>query len=218
MARIRHTDIQHRHAEVSCAWRAAPLGSSMKVRSSEAQLAVIFGRWVESKFGERSILRERLSLFGVKRHPRDLGYHLCTERLDFERPNGTHTKCCFFFFFIVVLAVGNHHVFKGPDDLNGYGYFYVRFYWKEGGYQAKIAEEYLLSSAVLRIFDGLKRTWDQKRFQGLMSGQLNLAITGSMSLTFMTINLFQFRDLEQYFLRLPPTLTNWLITFDVPLD
>ena len=95
------------------------------------------GRHAKSKFGERSILRERWSLFGATRHPRDLGYHLCA---------------VFLFFLIVVLAVGNHHVFKGPDDLNGYGYFYVRLY----------SEEYVLSSALLHIFVGLKRTWDQK--------------------------------------------------------
>ena len=31
------------------------------------------GRHAKSKFGERSILREHWSLFGAKRHPRDLG-------------------------------------------------------------------------------------------------------------------------------------------------
>merc|ERR1719223_2702847 len=31
--------------------------------------------------------------------------------------------------FIVIHAVGNLHVFMGPDDFNGYGYFYVRLYW-----------------------------------------------------------------------------------------
>merc|ERR1712086_373072 len=30
--------------------------------------------------------------------------------------------------FIVIHAVGNLHVFEGPDDFNGYGYFYVRLY------------------------------------------------------------------------------------------
>jgi predicted heme/steroid binding protein len=30
--------------------------------------------------------------------------------------------------FIVIHAVGNLHVFLGPDDFNGYGYFYVRLY------------------------------------------------------------------------------------------
>ena len=44
-----------------------------------------------------------------------------------------------------------------------------------------------------------------------MSGQLNLAITGLMLLTVITIHLFQFRfaDIEPYTLRSPPTLINW---------
>merc|ERR1712217_6273 len=33
------------------------------------------------------------------------------------------------FLFIIIHAVGNLHVFLGPDDFNGYGYFYVRLYW-----------------------------------------------------------------------------------------
>ena len=40
-------------------------------------------------------------------------------------------------FLIVVLAVGNHHVFKEPDDLNGYGYFYVRLCWTRFRYPGK---------------------------------------------------------------------------------
>merc|ERR1712127_1095501 len=31
--------------------------------------------------------------------------------------------------FIIIHAVGNLHVFLGPNDFNGYGYFYVRLYW-----------------------------------------------------------------------------------------
>merc|ERR1711879_748467 len=46
---------------------------------------------------------------------------------------------------------------------------------------------------VLHVFVGLKRTWDMKLNMGVASGQLNLAITGLMLLTFMTIHLFQFR-------------------------
>merc|ERR1712136_340768 len=124
---------------------------------------------------------------------------------------GLTRSAVFLIFFIVVHAVGNLHVFKGPDDFNGYGYFYVRLYWTGFGFQANIVEEYVLLSALLHIFVGLKRTWDQKLSSGLMSGQLNLAITGLMLLTFMTIHLFQFRfaDTEQYFLRPPPTLINW---------
>ena len=113
------------------------------------------------------------------------------------------------FFFCIPSEILFHP--QGPDDFNGYGYFYVRLYWTGFGFQANIVEEYVLLSALLHIFVGLKRTWDQKLSSGLMSGQLNLAITGLMLLTFMTIHLFQFRfaETEQYFLRPPPTLINW---------
>ena len=74
------------------------------------------------------------------------------------------------------------------------------------GFQANIVEEYMLLSALLHIFAGLKRTQDQKLSSGLMSGQLSLAITGLMLLMFMTIHLSQLRfaDTEQYFLRHQP--------------
>merc|ERR1712060_1041556 len=62
--------------------------------------------------------------------------------------------------FIVIHAVGNLHVFKGPDDFNGYGYFYVRLYWTGFGLPANIVEEYILLSVLLHVFAGLKRTWD----------------------------------------------------------
>ena len=44
-----------------------------------------------------------------------------------------------------------------------------------------------------------------------MSGQLNSIITRSLSVTFMTMQLFQFRfaDTEGYSLGFPPTLINW---------
>jgi len=118
--------------------------------------------------------------------------------------------------FIVIHAVGNLHIFKGPDDFNGYGYFYVRLYWTGFGMPANIVEEYILLSALLHVAVGLKRTWDMKlnlvKTQGM--GSLNLAITGLMLLTFMTIHLFQFRfgDTEQfgpYFIRPPPAMINF---------
>ena len=87
-----------------------------------------------------------------------------------------------FLIFSVVHVVGNLHVFKGPDDFNGHGYFYVRLYWTGFGFQADIVEEYVLLSVFLHFFVGLKRTWDQKLSSGLMSGQLNLAVTGLMLL------------------------------------
>ena len=97
-------------------------------------------------------------------------------------------------------------MFKGPDDFNGYLFFYVRLYCTGLGLQANIVEEYVLLSALLHIFAGLKRNRDQKLSTELMSGQWSLAITGLMLLMFMTIHLFQLRfaDAEQYFLRHQP--------------
>lgn len=46
---------------------------------------------------------------------------------------------------MVIHAVGNLHVFAGPDDFNGYGYFYVRLYWTGFGLPANIVEEYISS-------------------------------------------------------------------------
>ena len=40
-------------------------------------------------------------------------------------------------------------VFKGPDDLNGNGYFYVRLCWTGEGLQANFDEEYVLLCAML---------------------------------------------------------------------
>merc|ERR1712137_293510 len=119
--------------------------------------------------------------------------------------------------FMVIHAVGNLHVFAGPDDFNGYGYFYVRLYWTGFGLPANIVEEYILLSAMLHVLVGLKRTWNKRKtvannWSGGKKGeafeQMKLAITGVMLLTFMTIHLFQFRfgDTFQYFLRPPPLL------------
>merc|ERR1719240_2479016 len=129
---------------------------------------------------------------------------------------GLTRSAVFLIFFIVVHAVGNLHVFKGPDDFNGYGYFYVRLYWTGFGLPANIVEEYILLSVLLHVFVGLKRTWDMKlalvKNQGI--SVLNLAISGLMLLTFMTIHLFQFRfgDTDQfgpYYVRPPPYLINF---------
>merc|ERR1719429_761521 len=137
---------------------------------------------------------------------------------------GLTRSAVFLIFFIVVHAAGNLHVFKGPDDFNGYGYFYVRLYWTGFGLPANIVEEYILLSIVLHIIVGLKRTWDMKLALVKSSGisALNLAITGLMLMTFMTIHLFQFRfgDTEQfgpYFIRPPPFLVNFygILTLDL---
>ena len=63
-----------------------------------------------------------------------------------------------------VLPVG---VLIRPDVFNGYGYFYVRLYCTCLEFQANTVEEYVLLSALLHIFVGLKRTWDQKLSSGL---------------------------------------------------
>jgi hypothetical protein len=127
---------------------------------------------------------------------------------------GLTRSAIFLIFFIVVHAVGNLHVFKGPDDFNGYGYFYVRLYWTGFGLPANIVEEYCLLSALLHVFVGLKRTYDMKLTMGVKSGQLNLAISGLMLLTFMSVHLFQYRfgNTEQfgpYYIRPPTYLVNF---------
>merc|ERR1740138_243827 len=126
--------------------------------------------------------------------------------------------------FIVIHAVGNLHVFKGPDDFNGYGYFYVRLYWTGFGLPANIVEEYILLSVLLHVFVGLKRTWDGKlgmakssnwsTLLAPLASPLNRAVSGLSLLTFMTIHLFQFRfgDTDQfgpYYIRPPPYFINF---------
>merc|ERR1711976_1042892 len=112
--------------------------------------------------------------------------------------------------FIVIHAVGNLHVFLGPDDFNGYGYFYVRLYWTGFGASANIVEEYVLLSAILHVAVALKRTWDISINYTIASGKMNLAISGVCLLTFMTIHLFQFRfgETEPYKICPPPYLVN----------
>merc|ERR1712032_1526425 len=129
---------------------------------------------------------------------------------------GLTRSAIFLIIFIIIHAVGNLHVFKGPDDFNGYGYFYVRLYWTGFGLPANIVEEYVLLSILLHVAVGLKRTWDQKLAMVKTSGLsvLNLAITGLMLMTFMTIHLFQFRfgDTDKfgpYYIRPPPFFINF---------
>merc|ERR1711860_128502 len=99
---------------------------------------------------------------------------------------------------IVIHAVGNLHVFKGPDDFNGY--FYVRLYWTGFGLPANIVEEYILLAALLHVVVGLHKSWNTASvknkdgvIKGLGRGHWNLPIAGVLLLTFMTIHLFQFR-------------------------
>jgi hypothetical protein len=124
---------------------------------------------------------------------------------------GLTRSAIFLILFQVIHAVGNLHVFLGPDDFNGYGYFYVRLYWTGFGLQANIVEEYLLLAALLHAAVGLKRTWDFNRRYSIGTGKWNLAITGVCLLIFMTIHLFQFRlgETETFLVRPPPYLINF---------
>merc|ERR1712156_32791 len=122
--------------------------------------------------------------------------------------------------FMVIHAVGNLHVFMGPDDFNGYGYFYVRLYWTGFGLPANIVEEYILLSVLLHVFVALKRTWDINLNSKISSGKLNLAISGITLLTFMCIHLFQFRFGETQMFKLcpPPYLMNIGTIFHLRLN
>merc|ERR1712176_904124 len=124
--------------------------------------------------------------------------------------SGLTRSAMFLFVFIIIHAVGNLHVFLGPDDFNGYGYFYVRLYWTGFGAPANIVEEYVLLSAILHVAVALKRTWDISINYTIASGKMNLAISGVCLLTFMTIHLFQFRfgETKPYKICPPPYLVN----------
>merc|ERR1712107_845928 len=89
-------------------------------------------------------------------------------------------------------------------------------YWTGFGLPANIVEEYVLLSILLHVCVGVKRTWDQKLAMVKTSGLsvLNLAMTGLMLMTFMTIHLFQFRfgDTDQfgpYYVNPPRFLINF---------
>jgi len=115
----------------------------------------------------------------------------------------------FMFIFIVIHAVGNLHVFLGPDDFNGYGYFYVRLYFIGIG-ESNIVEDYVLLAALLHIIIAVKRTAEINVGAQLSSGKLNLIISGLSLLTFMCVHLFQFRfgDTDKYYLCPPPYYIN----------
>merc|ERR1712032_1336508 len=114
------------------------------------------------------------------------------------------------FVFIIIHAIGNLHVFLGPNDFNGYGYFYVRLYWTGFGLPANIVEIYVALGALLHVCVALKRTWDTKLGSAPKTGGLNLIVSGICLLTFMTIHLFQFRfgETRNFALCPPPYLIN----------
>jgi len=139
------------------------------------------------------------TIFGQK------NFILTNDRLGLTR------SAMFLFLFIVIHAVGNLHVFLGPDDFNGYGYFYVRLYWTGFGFNANIVEEYVALAALLHVVVALKRTWDISLNYSVASAKLNLIMSGLALLTFMTIHLFQFRfgEAQPYKLCPPPYFINF---------
>merc|ERR1711874_601157 len=125
----------------------------------------------------------------------------------------------FMFLFIVIHAVGNLHVFLGPDDFNGYGYFYVRLYFTGFGFSANIVEEYVLLCTLLHVYVGLRRTYDMK-LKNCSASQSKLAISGVLLLTFMSIHLMQFRfgATDHYYVCPPPYLVNLMTLFQLKLN
>merc|ERR1711975_98955 len=123
---------------------------------------------------------------------------------------GLTRSAMFLFVFIIIHAIGNLHVFLGPNDFNGYGYFYVRLYPTGFGLPANIVEIYVALCALLHVLVALKRTWDISIGYTVTSGKLNLAISGICLLGFMLIHLFQFRfgDTRAYQLCPPPYFVN----------
>jgi hypothetical protein len=133
---------------------------------------------------------------------------------------GLTRSAMFLFIFIIIHAVGNLHVFLGPDDFNGYGYFYVRLYWTGFGFSANIVEEYILLGAILHVAVALKRTWDISINYTIASGKLNLALSGVTLLTFMLIHLYQFRfgATQPALLCPPPYLINVATVLQLSLN
>jgi len=86
-----------------------------------------------------------------------------------------------------------------------YGYFYVRLYpTMLGLLQCNLVEFYVALCAALHVMVALKRTWDINRNYSIVSGKLNLALTGVVLLSFMLVHLVQFRfgDTQPYCSRL----------------
>merc|ERR1711881_42390 len=114
---------------------------------------------------------------------------------------GLTRSAMFLFVFIIIHAIGNLHVFLGPNDFNGYGYFYVRLYWTGFGFSANIVEEYVLLAAMLHVVAALKRTWDISLKATVESGKMNLAASGVMLLTSIPHQLVRHFD-SQFVLHL----------------
>ena len=109
--------------------------------------------------------------------------------LFFQKEGGDRTgltrSAILLILFMVIHAVGNLHVFLGPDDFCGYGFFYVRLYWTGLGLEANIVEEYIALCAIMHVLVALKRTYQFKSFSMLLSPwknwpALKLIISGKL--------------------------------------
>merc|ERR1719408_321547 len=117
--------------------KAAPKKREPKIHEGEGQIGGYTGACFYCIY---SMLREIVyTIFSQK----NLVFN--NDRLGLTR------SAIFLIVFIVIHAIGNLHVFLGPDDFNGYGYFYVRLYFTGFGLPANIVEIYVLLCALLHV-------------------------------------------------------------------
>mmetsp|Transcript_1622 Transcript_1622/g.3517 ORF Transcript_1622/g.3517 Transcript_1622/m.3517 type:complete len:601 (-) Transcript_1622:207-2009(-) len=107
--------------------------------------------------------------------------------------SGLTRSACLLILFIFVHAVGNLHVFGGPDHFNAYGYFYVRMYLFN--MPLNFIELYILMGAALHVAVALRRTWQFKALKLFKTEpeQMTLVWTGVLLLAFGIVHLQQFR-------------------------
>lgn len=132
---------------------------------------------------------------------------------------GLTRSAIFLVFFMVIHAVGNLHVFAGPDDFNGYGYFYVRLYWTGLGLNANIVEEYCALCFLLHAAVAIRRVWGVRGSYSALKGKFKLASTGFCLLVFLCIHMMQFRfaDTDTFYVRPPRYLIAWSTIYKLQL-
>jgi len=132
---------------------------------------------------------------------------------------GLTRSAIFLTFFMVIHAIGNLHLFGGPDDFNGYGYFYVRLYWTGLGLNANIVEEYLALCFILHAAVALRRVWGVRQSYSALKGKFKLASTGMFLLVFLSIHMLQFRfaATDTFFVRPPRYMIAWSTIYKLQL-
>ena len=132
--------------------------------------------------------------------------------------SGLTRSATFLIFYVVVHALGNLHVFAGPDAFNGYAYFLNHpVKW---GALALPFELYLLICAIVHVsvatirtikFKSMSMLWDTN-----LRGQLSLAVTGAFLFLFLVIHIAQFRLPSTY--PLYAFRTKWMYPFYCDLE